>query len=350
MGAAVERGGSGGSRDSGACVSCVPDEIDTRYTHSDTTSYCIDNLPFLFFLFHEVCRLLLVVQNHESARQMSATAQAPEAAANLPFPLHLPENPTIEQLDEVSMALLGFTCTEFIYGRKPKEPPSVPPEELHNPMPLAHWTSEKGVRHFQDLVISHGHPERASWSLFPEQDPVLMRARGNRAAFHKHMLRKVEGGKFTFKPTSNGWTIGERAAASGLEYRQFFEPGIHQQKTFGAVRFSHGARADADGHDDFIHGGAIQTLLDEATAECAMAKVCVLPTTVEATHKILKKVVPDKTYLFECEVVDEMLKGVKYKIVGKLLDPESNATLATCHAVIANIGAIPEARKSRYGE
>ena len=75
-----------------------------------------------------------------------------------------------------------------------------------------------------------------------------------------------------------------------------------------------------------------------------------LPTTVEASFKILKKVLPNKTYLLECAVAEEIVKGVKFKVLGTLLDPDNNAKLATCDATLANIGAIPQARKERYGE
>ena len=50
------------------------------------------------------------------------------------------------------------------------------------------------------------------------------------------------------------------------------------------------------------------------------------------------------------QVVEEIVKGVKYKVIGKLVDPDTNATNAQCTAMIANIGAIPQARKDRYGE
>lgn len=212
------------------------------------------------------------------------------------------------------------------------------------------WTSEYGVALFQEMLLAHGPPKAAEWSLFTADDPVLRRAARGRAPYAKHLLQRTPDGKFTFKPTQKGWTIGRKAAESGLEYRAFFEPGSAKRKTFGAVRFSSSARADEDGFDDFVHGGAIQSLLDEATAECAMATVCVLPTTAEASFKILKKVVPDKSLLFECEVVEELIPKIKFKVVGKLLEPESDALLAQCTATIANIGAIPEARRERYGE
>jgi len=243
-------------------------------------------------------------------------------------------------------------------ARTPALPSAPPMASLGGPdgqkiFPLSEWVGEHGVSHFQETVLAFGEPARGDWSLFQSGDPVLKQARGPRAPYHKHLLYKDPEG-FSFRPTTEGWTVGEKAARSGIEYRAFFEPGTAQPKTFGAVRFSDAARADANGFDDFIHGGAIQTLLDEATAECAMIKKCVLPTTVEASFKIQKKVTPNRTYLFECEVTEEITRGVKYKVVGKLLEPHalkpSEAILAVCNATIANIGAIPAARKDRYGE
>ena len=221
---------------------------------------------------------------------------------------------------------------------------------LQPPLPLSTWTSEFGVALLQEILLAHGPPKAAEWSLFAPDDPVLRRAQRGRAPYAKHLLQRTADGKFTFQPTQKGWTVGRKAAESGLEYRAFFEPGAESRRTFGAVRFSSSARADEDGFDDYVHGGAIQSLLDEATAECAMVTVCVLPTTAEASFKIVRKVVPDRSLLFECEVVEETVPNLKFKVVGRLLDPQGDFLLAKCTATIANIGAIPEARRERYGE
>ncbi len=222
--------------------------------------------------------------------------------------------PDVQTEDDLSRLLLGFTCDELIYGKGPNAvpldqrlklepkpstapvptaPPVAPAARPPAPLPIKVWATDEGVKRFREVILAFGAPEHGTWSLFPVDDPVLQSARGSRAPYFKHTLHKASSGGFEFKPTSLGWTVGEKAARAGLEYRAFFDPLAPQSRsTHGAVRFSEGARADAGSFDDYVHGGAIQTLLDEVTAECAMIHVCVLPTTVEASFKILKKVGP----------------------------------------------------------
>ena len=121
---------------------------------------------------------------------------------------------------------------------------------LQPPLPLSTWTSEFGVALLQEILLAHGPPKAAEWSLFAPDDPVLRRAQRGRAPYAKHLLQRTADGKFTFQPTQKGWTVGRKAAESGLEYRAFFEPGAESRRTFGAVRFSSSARADEDGFND----------------------------------------------------------------------------------------------------
>ncbi len=75
-----------------------------------------------------------------------------------------------------------------------------------------------------------------------------------------------------------------------------------------------------------------------------------LPSSLLTPPSSLLQVTAGRSYLFECEVAEELVQNVKFKVVGKLVDPETKAPLAVCNATIANVGMIPEARKSRYGE
>ena len=173
----------------------------------------------------------------EAAKTMTA-AEAQELLKDKP-------NPSQFELDQVSMALMGFTAHESIFGRgalKPAEqirkekymsggearkavraieginleeveqakptgasispikplPPNPPASGRlrgagEGPLPLATWISDKGVMQAQDVVIANGPPERP-WSLFPPNDPVLPLAQRNRASYRKHLIRKVGGG------------------------------------------------------------------------------------------------------------------------------------------------------------
>ena len=202
------------------------------------------------------------------------------------------------------MDTLGLTFHEFVFGMDPGKRVAARADHTelqfdkgspyYQPCPLKLWISDRGVEILRNIIIAHGRHAQPDRTLFPFQDSVLtaMYAEPNNSPHFKHILCKEQTGKFSFKPTVSGWTVGKNAVDHGFEYRAFFRSGGSERKTFGAVRFGDGARADCSGFDDYVHGGAIQTLLDEVTAECAMVNVCVLPTTVEAKFKMLRKVTP----------------------------------------------------------
>lgn len=114
-----------------------------------------------------------------------------------------------------------------------------------------------------------GIPARPA-GLFPPNDPLLAalsRLPGG-WPFEKH-LPGLDS-PYQLLPRG-GWVTGDSACASGLDLRLFYlppAPGEQWATLQGAVRLGDGA-AIGDGFYMGAHGGAIESVLDEATAELA---------------------------------------------------------------------------------
>ena len=83
-----------------------------------------------------------------------------------------------------------------------------------------------------------------------------------------------------------------------------------------------------------VHGGAVQTCLDEATAECARSKLFPMATTSKIEFKINKPVLSNVTYRVYCKVERQRVKNVLYEVSGILTG--ARTLCATCLALMAN--------------
>ena len=91
------------------------------------------------------------------------------------------------------------------------------------------------------------------------------------------------------------------------------------------------------------HGGSIETVLDEATAElvkCARAPNCA---TTELRAKILKPVALHKTY--PRGLLDRLGDGFRARTEAKITDPEDGTTYATCERRSRTLSAIERSRR-----
>ena len=108
-----------------------------------------------------------------------------------------------------------------------------------------------------------------------------------------------------------------------------------------AVRFSDYASIGR-GQVQGVHGGAIESALDEATAETAKTKLFPFATTYSIEFKIKKMVSPNVTYAIKCVVEKEHIKDIKYDVSGKMYAVDADGALiekelyATCLAVMVN--------------
>ena len=126
------------------------------------------------------------------------------------------------------------------------------------------------------------------------------------------------------------------AIEHGMDLRWFIKPGMEEQTLLAAVRFSDYACVGR-GIGRGVHGGAIETCLDEATAECAKTKLFPLATTAKIEFKISKPVEANVTYRVFCRVSKESMKGAMYEVTGEITDAKDESVrFALCTAQMAN--------------
>jgi hypothetical protein len=151
-------------------------------------------------------------------------------------------------------------------GQPPPQLQGTPPAVLHNQK----VGTAQGYRH---ASLANGIAARPD-GLFDEDDPVLLALVADQGAspFEKHL----PGADSPYEALpQGGWITGNQACQRGVDLRLFYkgaEPGGQQYgRVVACVRFGEGASI---GNGFFLtaHGGAIETVLDEATAE--LGKVC----------------------------------------------------------------------------
>jgi len=179
-----------------------------------------------------------------------------------------------------------------------------------------------------------GHGQSGT-TLFPPGDALLQSLSSNPSLwpFEKHLPGYQ--GPYEILP-KGGWITGSDAVSKrGIDLRLFYDEDTGMVK--GCVRFDSNASI-GKGFSLPVHGGAIETVLDESTAE--MGKIAAFP--FLATRKIsfeIKKLVPTDISLYvECSLVN--IKGLRCRVHGKILDAMVNgAVLAECDAELVNMVA-----------
>lgn len=156
----------------------------------------------------------------------------------------------------------------------------------------------------------------------------------------KGLPHPTSDGGFVFATAENGWVCGENAIEHGIDLRWFIKEGFDDQTLIGAVRFNDQAQIGR-GTMTSIHGGAVETCLDEATAELAKAKLFPMATTARIEFRITKPILPAVTYRVHCHVANENVKGISYDLAGEITDSkDSSIKFATCVAKMANPAAL----------
>jgi acyl-coenzyme A thioesterase PaaI-like protein len=206
---------------------------------------------------------------------------------------------------------------------------------------------------YRAAAFAHGVPFRAN-GLFPLGDRLLteLAADPNLRAFQKNVLsyhetpESPDADAVVSYRVAESWAHGDGAARAGLDLRCFYRETSDQNKTgpslTAAFRLGDGA---AIGKFAFTnaHGGSIETVLDETTAElvkCFRAPNCA---TTELRAKILKPVALHKTYRVDCWIASAT--QFRLRTEGKITDPEDGTTYATCEATLADLSAIEKSRR-----
>jgi hypothetical protein len=178
-----------------------------------------------------------------------------------------------------------------------------------------------------------GIPFRSE-GLFPPGDALLAQLSGTAGCwpFEKHL--PGAGSPYEILPYG-GWITGNAAAQRGIDLRMFyqeFQPSSgnvnNSGNLVGAVRFGHGA---AIGTGDFYlsaHGGAIETCLDEATAELGKCDFAPFLATKEINFQILRPVPLHTTLLVKCKITQ--LKGIRCYVSGSIETVDTHEVLASC--------------------
>ena len=206
---------------------------------------------------------------------------------------------------------------------------------------------------YRAAAFAHGVPFRAN-GLFPLGDRLLTELATdlNLRAFQKNVLsyhetpESPDADAVASYRVAESWAHGDGAARAGLDLRCFYRETSDQNKTgpslTAAFRLGDGA---AIGKFAFTnaHGGSIETVLDETTAElvkCFRAPNCA---TTELRAKIMKPVALHKTYRVDCWIASAT--EFRLRTEGKITDPEDGTTYATCEATLADLSAIEKSRR-----
>ena len=196
---------------------------------------------------------------------------------------------------------------------------------------------------YRAAAFKHGIPFRKN-GLFPIKDALLTALAKDKTTtpFCKNVVAFESSGdinQMRFE-VAESWANGDGAAMAGLDLRCFYR-GKTSTNQFGtliaAFRLGSGAAIGKEMYTS-AHGGSVETVLDETTAElvkCARAPNCA---TTELTAKILKPVSLHKTFKVECEIVS--VTDFRARTKATITDPETGAVYATCDATLADIGAI----------
>jgi acyl-coenzyme A thioesterase PaaI-like protein len=177
---------------------------------------------------------------------------------------------------------------------------------------------------------------RTGWTcpgagLFEPDDPVLSgKSKGGKyRPFAKHLPNAMS----PYEPVETGGFISGREAVEerGIDLRLLWD--CEGEKVVGVVRFDEAKAAIGPGYS--VHGGAIQAVLDEATAEAGKMSAFPYLATRRIAHEI-KKPVPCGTTLEVWTEVRE-IKGLRCFVAGEIRDPSAGTVYASAEAELVNM-------------
>lgn len=147
--------------------------------------------------------------------------------------------------------------------------------------------------------------------------------------FGKHLPNAVS----PYEAVETGGFVSGREAVEqrGIDLRLLWD--CDGEKVVGVVRFD-GAKASI-GPGYSAHGGAIQAVLDEATAEAGKMTAFPYLATRRISHEIKKPVPCDTTLEVWTEVRE--IKGLRCFVAGELRDPITGAVYAAAEAELVNM-------------
>mmetsp|Transcript_142633 Transcript_142633/g.251775 ORF Transcript_142633/g.251775 Transcript_142633/m.251775 type:complete len:595 (-) Transcript_142633:90-1874(-) len=198
---------------------------------------------------------------------------------------------------------------------------------------LAPLTIEFGIaltlEDYQTAAVALGHGDVSTGLIDGDTDLVFL-------AFENepHLKRIPNVNKMNAKAYSqSNWTAGPTAFSIGLDIRMWWDTSIQPEegsvvgkRIVCAVRFGNPPCIQiAKGAISGIHGGAIQSVMDEITAQCVRINAVPGCTTRNIMHQISGPAFAYQTYSAECII--ESVKNDKCVFVSKatLKDPLGKA-------------------------
>jgi hypothetical protein len=198
--------------------------------------------------------------------------------------------------------------------------------------------------HYRSVAFATGIPFLPH-GLFEPDDAVLKRLASDTSLRPFGKLLVGRTGELELAAVS--FPVGDDAAQHrGIDLRYFYDvksPKGTGAKLTAAVVFGDRAAIGA-GYFTSVHGGALETVFDESTAELVKANLAPLASTIEFSAAIKKPVPLHTTLLLECSIESVTSGGLRINTVASLKD--GAVVLATCKAQLVDVGRLQRAAGS----
>ena len=199
------------------------------------------------------------------------------------------------------------------------------------------------AKDYRSHVFAHGIPFRKH-GLFPLDDALLTEL--SLDASLRPFQKAIPGGERGKFASCESWAVGDEAAQRGLDLRYFYREAVSGQSLYPKlVAVARVGDSGAIGIDTWTlaHGGCIETILDECTAElvkCYCAPCCV---TIDLNAKIKKPLPIHTTVRVDVEIKSMESNGLRIWTRATLSNPAASPAdrvLATCEAQLCDAGML----------
>ena len=202
------------------------------------------------------------------------------------------------------------------------------------------------AKDYRRCVFAHGIPYRSN-GLFPLDDALLTEftADATLKPFQK-AIPGYEQGSFL---SCESWAVGDDAAARGLDLRYFYREFVQGSQYPELVACARVGDGGAIGLQTWTlaHGGCIETILDETTAElvkCYTAPCCV---TIELNAKIKRPLPLHTTVKIHVQIKSIESNGLRIWTTARITDPTAKRgeeLIASCEAQLCDAGMLTRMR------
>ena len=198
------------------------------------------------------------------------------------------------------------------------------------------------AKDYRRCVFEYGIPYRPN-GLFPLDDALLTEY--SKDATLKPFQKAIPGyteGSFL---SCESWAVGDGAAAHGLDLRYFYRERVQGSQYPELVACARVGEGGAIGVKTWTraHGGCIETILDETTAElvkCYTAPCCV---TIELNAKLKKPLPLHTTVKIHVQIKSIESNGLRIWTTAQITDPTAKRgeeLIASCEAQLCDAGML----------